>query len=55
MAAEPESLEQRVEQLEKDLSFFVRYVELSKAGHATVREHTRASEIADRQPRWPAT
>lgn len=46
-----DSLTKRVEQLEKDLSFLTRHMELSRTGHATITEYERASAIRDRYPR----
>lgn len=43
-----ESLEQRVERLEDELSFIVRYWRRHQVGHATPREIGRAMEIEQR-------
>lgn len=44
--------EERIDRLERDLSFLARFTRLSLKGHATLREHERFMEIESRYDRF---
>lgn len=48
------SLDERVAQLESDLSFLARFIRQSSLGHNMPSEHGRLRKLADREPRFEA-
>ena len=49
------SVEDRIAELTRDISFLARHMKLREVGHATPREYGRLQEIADRVPRETAS
>jgi hypothetical protein len=45
--------EERLDRLERDLSFVARHNDLKDVGHATPSEYARMQELKDRFPRYP--